>query len=214
VIVPPPKPKPAKTLPNLGLKIVDFGNAQPVSDTYIGRIQTRQYRAPEVIIGRRDWDRKVDVWSIACIVFELATGDYLFDPPDGSPNKDQDHICQVISLTNPHYDRRWVMGGRQSSRIFDEYGQSPVPLLRYGFRANNRLKIGDIPRERRLKFQTLPQRLEEQYHLEPKLAKELSDFLLPMLEFEPCNRATAKEMGEHPWLANTAFKWTTFPHVA
>jgi hypothetical protein len=37
-----------KVLPNLDIKLVDFGNAQPFSDRYSGRIQTRQYRAPEV----------------------------------------------------------------------------------------------------------------------------------------------------------------------
>lgn len=112
----------SKVLPDLGVKIVDFGNAQPISEVYFGRIQTRQYRAPEVIIGRRDWDRKVDVWSIACIIFELVTGDYLFDPPEESKNRDRDHIYQILELTNPFYDRRWVMGGRQSSKIFSPNG--------------------------------------------------------------------------------------------
>lgn len=45
---PPVKPRPARVLPTLAVKLVDFGNAQPMSETYIGRIQTRQYRAPEV----------------------------------------------------------------------------------------------------------------------------------------------------------------------
>jgi hypothetical protein len=112
----------SKVLPDLGIKLVDFGNAQPISEVYFGRIQTRQYRAPEVIIGRRDWDRKVDVWSIACIIFELVTGKYLFDPSDQSKNRDRDHIYQILELTNPFYDRRWVMGGRQSSKIFTPSG--------------------------------------------------------------------------------------------
>lgn len=37
-----------KVLPNLDIKLVDFGNAQKFSNRYTGRIQTRQYRAPEV----------------------------------------------------------------------------------------------------------------------------------------------------------------------
>jgi serine/threonine-protein kinase SRPK3 len=170
-----------KKLPDLGIKIVDFGNAQPVSDVYYGRIQTRQYRAPEVILGRRDWDRKVDVWSIACIIFELATGDYLFDPPEDSRNRDQDHIYQILELTNPFYDRRWAMGGRQSGKIFNPSGDP----------------------ERRLQYRTLQQLLEEKYHLETSEAKGMAEFLLPMLAFEPQNRANARDLADHPWLAGT-----------
>jgi serine/threonine-protein kinase SRPK3 len=42
-------------------------------------IQTRQYRSPEVILGSK-YSTPVDMWSFACIVFELDTGDMLFDP--------------------------------------------------------------------------------------------------------------------------------------
>lgn len=94
-----------------------------MSETYSGRIQTRQYRAPEVVIGRRDWDLKVDVWSIACIIFELATGEYLFDPPEGIYNKDQEHIIQIVETLKPHYDRKWAMGGKNSGKIFNEHGK-------------------------------------------------------------------------------------------
>ncbi|ETO33392.1 serine/threonine kinase-1, partial [Reticulomyxa filosa] len=40
-------------------------------------INTRQYRAPEVILGI-GWDRSSDLWSIGCILSELYTGDLLF----------------------------------------------------------------------------------------------------------------------------------------
>lgn len=35
---------------------------------YTEDIQTRQYRAPEAILGRRDWDARADIWSVACVV--------------------------------------------------------------------------------------------------------------------------------------------------
>jgi serine/threonine-protein kinase SRPK3 len=62
------------------------------------------------------------MWSVACIIFELVTGDYLFDPPDDAKNRDRAHIYQILELTNPFYDRRWAMSGRQSSRIFNTDG--------------------------------------------------------------------------------------------
>ena len=48
---PAPRERKPKVLPNLDIKLVDFGNAQRFSDRYTGRIQTRQYRAPEVSIS-------------------------------------------------------------------------------------------------------------------------------------------------------------------
>lgn len=57
-----------------------------------------------------------------------------------------------------------------------------------------------MPYERELNYRTVAQVLEEKYHLDPDEAKDLADFLAPMLEFEPAKRARAREMIEHPWL--------------
>jgi len=64
---------------SLKCKIVDFGNACWTDQQLVGEIQTRQYRAPEVIIGP-GYSYSADMWSFACIAFELATGDFLFAP--------------------------------------------------------------------------------------------------------------------------------------
>jgi len=50
------------------VKIADLGNATPSKRHFTEDIQTRQYRSPEAIIGRSDWDCKVDIWSVACVV--------------------------------------------------------------------------------------------------------------------------------------------------
>ena len=62
-----------------GVKIADLGNACWIDRHFTDDIQTRQYRSPEAIIGF-PYDTSVDIWSFACIVFELATGDLLFKP--------------------------------------------------------------------------------------------------------------------------------------
>lgn len=57
-------------------------------------IQTRQYRSLEVIIGA-GYDASADIWSTACMAFELATGDYLFEPHAG---ENYDRVSCHINL--------------------------------------------------------------------------------------------------------------------
>ena len=69
-------------VPDLECKIADLGNACWVSHHYTEDIQTRQYRALEVLLGS-GYHTPADIWSTACMAFELATGDYLFEPHSG-----------------------------------------------------------------------------------------------------------------------------------
>lgn len=68
--------------------IADFGSAsfyrpeRPDSDL----ISTRPYRAPEVVLGM-PWTPKADVWSLACILFEVYYGGRLFEVHD-----DHEHL--------------------------------------------------------------------------------------------------------------------------
>lgn len=75
---------------DLNCKLVDFGNACWTYKQFTNDIQTRQYRCPEVILGSK-YSTSADLWSFACIFFELATGDVLFDPHSGD-NFDRDEV--------------------------------------------------------------------------------------------------------------------------
>lgn len=83
---------------DLKCKLVDFGNACWTYKQFTNDIQTRQYRCPEVILGSK-YSTSADLWSFACICFELATGDVLFDPHSGD-NFDRDevwmHLCSGL----------------------------------------------------------------------------------------------------------------------
>ena len=65
--------------PSIEVKICDLGNACWFNHHFSTIIQTRQYRSPEVLLGI-EYNESSDIWSLACIVFELATGDFLFEP--------------------------------------------------------------------------------------------------------------------------------------
>lgn len=82
-------------------KLVDFGNACWTYKQFTNDIQTRQYRCPEVILGSK-YSTSADLWSFACICFELATGDVLFDPHSGD-NFDRDEVCLSCYLLRINY---------------------------------------------------------------------------------------------------------------
>lgn len=63
------------------LKIADFGLArafQVPMHTYTHEVVTLWYRAPEVLLGEKHYSLAVDVWSVGCILAELARGRVLF----------------------------------------------------------------------------------------------------------------------------------------
>jgi len=109
----------------ISIKIADLGNATPSKQHFTEDIQTRQYRAPEAILGRRDWGTRADVWSVACVIFELLTAEYLFDPHGQGElfTKDDDHMAQIIELMGD-FPLDAKMGGRYSRELFDHTGES------------------------------------------------------------------------------------------
>ncbi|CAH0475796.1 unnamed protein product [Peronospora belbahrii] len=168
-------------LMKLNAKICDLGNACWTTKHFTNDIQTRQYRCPEVILGK-PYDTSADIWSMACFVFELLTGDLLFDPKSGRNfNRDEDHLAQMIEL----------LGRMPKSLSGSQRG------LREFFN-----RKGDLKRIRNLKFWSLQQVLIEKYHFLHHDAECLASFLGPMLRYEPSKRATAHDCLAHPWLAD------------
>lgn len=67
-----------------------------------------------------DYDTSADLWSFACMIFELITGDFLFDPrkaKDGSYGKSDDHLAQMIELIGP-MPKTFAMSGSFFEKFF------------------------------------------------------------------------------------------------
>lgn len=67
-----------KSMSNQLIKVIDFGNGVFLHDKLNFYVQTRSYRAPEIILGC-EYDEKIDIWSVGCIVAELFTGRMMFE---------------------------------------------------------------------------------------------------------------------------------------
>ncbi|XP_059300398.1 uncharacterized protein LOC132052740 isoform X2 [Lycium ferocissimum] len=160
-------------------KLVDFGNACWTYKQFTSDIQTRQYRCPEVILGSK-YSTSADLWSLACICFELTTGDVLFDPHSGDNyDRDEDHLALMMELLGM-MPRKIALGGRHSREFFNRYG--------------------DLRHIRRLRFWTLGKVLMEKYDVCEQDANEMADFLIPILDFVPEKRPTAAQCLIHPWI--------------
>ncbi|KAI4314659.1 hypothetical protein L6164_027547 [Bauhinia variegata] len=160
-------------------KIVDFGNACWADKQFAEEIQTRQYRAPEVIM-QSGYSFPADMWSFACTAFELATGDMMFTPKSGQGySEDEDHLALMMELLGK-MPRKVAIGGVRSKDYFDRHG--------------------DLKRIRRLKFCPLDKLLIDRYNISETDAREFAEFLLPILDFAPEKRPTAQQCLQHPWL--------------
>ncbi|XP_072960640.1 uncharacterized protein [Typha angustifolia] len=174
-------------------KIVDFGNACWADKQLTDNIQTRQYRSPEVVLGA-GYSFSADIWSFACIAYELATGEMLFTPTEGQGfSEDEDHLALMMELLGK-MPRKIALTGSRSKEFFDRHG--------------------DLKRIRRLKFWPLDHLLIEKYKFAESEAREFSDFLCPLLDFAPEKRPTAAQCLQHPWLKNKDAKPTEEINVA
>ncbi|XP_046881248.1 SRSF protein kinase 1b isoform X2 [Hypomesus transpacificus] len=177
LLVNPLEPQNAEVLQ---VKMADLGNACWVNKHFTDDIQTRQYRSLEVLMGA-GYSTPADIWSTACMAFELATGDYLFEPHSGEDYcRDEDHIALIIELLGK-VPRKLIMVGKYSKEFFT--------------------KKGDLRHITRLKPWGLLEVLVEKYDWSREEAQTFSSFLLPMLDLVPERRPTAAECLRHAWIA-------------
>nr|KAJ0208913.1 hypothetical protein LSAT_V11C400159130 [Lactuca sativa] len=52
--------------------MIDLGSSCFETDHLCSYVQSRSYHAPEVLLGL-PYDKKIDVWSLGCILAELCT---------------------------------------------------------------------------------------------------------------------------------------------
>jgi hypothetical protein len=164
------------------IKIVDLGNACWTHKHFTDDVQTRQYRCPEVILGQ-SYHTQADIWSLACIIFEMLTGDLMFDPHAGkSWDRDEDHLAMMIELLGA-FPRKMISTGKFTGEFFS--------------------RKGELRHIHHLKFWSLKDVLRDKYHFAEADAVEVADFLAPMLMLDPSCRASAADALMHPFLEET-----------
>lgn len=86
-------------------KLADFGLARTFSvplRAYTHEVVTLWYRAPEILLGQNKYVTPMDIWSLGCILAEMATGAALF-PGDS----EIDTIFRIFRMCGTPGDEVW-----------------------------------------------------------------------------------------------------------
>jgi len=87
------------------LKLGDFGLARafgiPVKN-YTNEVVTLWYRAPDILLGSKNYSTSVDIWSIGCIFVEMLNQKPLF--PGSS---EQDQLKKIFKIMGAPEPEKW-----------------------------------------------------------------------------------------------------------
>jgi len=157
------------------VKVIDFGSSCFVRDPHSSYVQSRSYRAPEVVLGL-PYSCKIDVWSLGCILAELYAGEVLFR------NRDVRTLLAAQEAVLGPLPEHMVRRGRHShlyalrGRIFarpDDHSAA------YRYLVPQRTSLKDMLRTD---------------------DDEFVAFLSALLELDPAKRLSAAEALAHPAL--------------
>ena len=166
-----------------GIKLIDFGSSCYTEGKLMIYVQSRFYRAPEVILECR-YDTAVDIWSFGCLVAELVLGQPLL------PGRDEDDQLALMMelLGSPPASLLGRSRDRGSRFISCTTGQ-PRYLMRRGPVSRG------VPASRNIEQVLAPFIKQDQDGL-------VIDFIKRCLHWDPALRLTADQALGHPWLAS------------
>ena len=106
------------------LKLADFGLARAIGipvTVYSAEVVTLWYRPPDVLLGAKIYDDRLDVWSMGCILAELSMGGKPFLP--GSNVDDQ--LRRIVKVFGCPTEKTWpgfkVLPHLRENHVISEY---------------------------------------------------------------------------------------------
>lgn len=177
-----------KRLPDSAhIKVIDFGSATFDSDRHSSIVSTRHYRAPEIILGL-GWNRACDLWSLGCIIFELLTGEALYQT-----HENIEHLKMMDTTLGP-------LPTTMSRKCVNE--------VKDLFDKNGRVKWAEWAGNDRKKLRAVLRLTKIEHHLETHSDKEvkphvkvISDLIYKLMAYEPGKRLTAAEALQHAFFS-------------
>jgi len=179
-----------------GLKVIDFGSSCHQDNVVFTYVQSRFYRAPEVILGA-PYGPGIDMWSLGCILVELLVGCPLLPGED-----EQDQMALTMELLGipppaviensqaKRKDKFFRQNGRpRYCKMSPPTSPGSSPVLEGGIVAR---RYRGPPGSRRLDRVLVGEHLA--------LAR---DFISRCLAWDPLERMTPHMALRHVWLRGT-----------
>ncbi|XP_078178927.1 serine/threonine-protein kinase AFC3-like [Carex rostrata] len=164
------------------IKLIDFGCAVFDNCHNDHMITTRYYRAPEVILGLR-WSYACDMWSIGCILFELCSGELLFNG-----HEDLQHLAMMERVLGP-IPRHMIRNACSSARKLFKKGEK-LNWPQSGVSSEDKESVKKLG-----KLKDLAGR----YCTVHQSRASLTELLKGLLAYDPNDRLTAREALDHPF---------------
>jgi serine/threonine protein kinase len=169
------------------IKIIDFGGATYDHEQHNSIINTRQYRAPEVILNCEDWTKKSDIWSMVCILIEMYTGELFYQA-----REEVEHLAMIEKQCGP--TPKWMAEQTQQS-LRDIFCKESSMVEDYKMRiAWPDAKRRDSSFKSWQKMKTLEQLVQSNYNMHHL---EFLNLLKFMMKVDPHERPTARECLNH-----------------
>lgn len=166
------------------IRIIDFGSAIKLdkNKNSYGIINTRQYRAPEVILQCCPLNEKSDIWSIGCILYELYTGDLLF------PTHNNEEQLSLIQKACGHYPQ-WMIREIPYKNLYKLFCKCPL------HKNDSIINIEKCEKYEEIKESLVYQKVVGEFaHPSHKL---FDDFIKFLLNIDPKERPSASEALNH-----------------
>lgn len=159
------------------IKVIDFGSSCFEDERVYTYIQSRFYRAPEVLLGL-PYGTMIDIWSFACILAELHTGFPLF--PGEDEHEQMACIMEVLGTPPQH-----IIEASSRRKVFFDSNNNP------------RLQPNSRGKRRRPGAKDLASATRSS-------DQDFLSLLDACLRWDPRERITPEEALRHPWFASTS----------
>ncbi|KAI8096369.1 kinase-like domain-containing protein [Halteromyces radiatus] len=161
------------------IKVIDFGSSCFANEKMYTYIQSRFYRAPEIILGTT-YDTAIDMWSFGCILAELYTGIPIF--PGETEQEQLACIMEILGVPDPSLIHRC-----SRRKLFFDAHNRPRPVInsRGKQRLPNAKSLASVLRC---------------HHQEPLFL----DFIEQCLQWDPDHRLTPYDALQHPWFTSSS----------
>lgn len=164
----------SSTKSSMTAKLCDFGLSKfyTKQEPQTPRMVTAWYRAPEIAMGAVNYDYKIDVWALGCVIYEMVLGESLIVSRD-----DNKRILEQILANLP--ERLAPKETRRLKELFDVR----------------------LPRGRKKAFIKVlfPEDTRETFREKVGSPEAFVEMIKSMLEFYPDNRPTVSQLLDHPF---------------